>query len=685
MFVSINEAIILFNNIFPFFLRAHYVETPFFCTKWTAPFLTSLLRKNLGIAYPYPDRDTTQPPQFPSQLYRCSGTFSKAEMSSSVFLPVYLAMLAVPGVLGAVSLRHVSSVYLPYGFAGDGTPQFGMGDHGAVEQITYDPKNHLIYTVGEATILNVIDIRYPSAPRIVFRQYLPGGATDIDSCGNYIAVAIHAEPHTRPGTVLVFDMFDPVTNNLRLIHTLQVGPLPDMLKFTKDCRKLVTCNEGEPANTEAGDIVDPEGSATIIEFSSGDLADKAEPTVRTATFHNFEQHAYRYQAKGLRWLFPEVTHGPENHTRVTRFSLSQSLEPEYLAFSHNETKAYVVLQENNAIAVLDLATASFEEIYPLGSKYWGTASLDTSDEDGGINLREWPIYSMFQPDGMKTFTHRGRHYILTANEGDNKKIQIGEEKFSDIVKGRDVMKDSLLGADFSSGRVRRALGDETELGCIHFSTFDGRDRWDNSKFSALHAFGARGFSVWDAEDVSLVWDSGDDAERMIANYHPDIFNSYYKESVLDKEVQNNFDKNSCKKGPETEAVSIGSVGDQTVLFVANERSSTIMLYTLPDTDIISPVFQSIYWPGEGTGAMTWREAYDARTVGDVDPEDLRFVSSEDSPNGRPLLLVTGTVSGTVSVYEVYDNTDVTASAGLVLPGVLTTYLTAVALALYTVQ
>ncbi|XP_078589140.1 mesenchyme-specific cell surface glycoprotein-like [Branchiostoma floridae x Branchiostoma japonicum] len=604
-------------------------------------------------------------------------------MSPSMFLHVLLAMVVVPCAWSAVTLRQVSSVYLPHGFEFDGSPLYAMGDHGAVEQITYDARNHHIYTVGDATILNIIDIRYPSAPRVVFRQYLPGRATDIDSCGNYIAVALQAEPITRPGTVAIYEMYDPVNNDLRLIHTIQVGPLPDMLKFTKDCRKLVTCNEGEPANTESGDIVDPEGSATIIEFSSGFLANEIEPIVRTATFHKFEQHAYRYQAKGLRWLFPEVTHGPENNTRVTRFSLSQSLEPEYLAFSHNETKAYVVLQENNAIAVLDMATASFEEIYPLGSKYWGTASLDTSDEDGGINLREWPIYSMFQPDGMKSFTHRDRHYILTANEGDNKKIQIGGERFTDIVKGRDIMKDSLLGADFTSSRVKRALSDETELACTHFSAYDGKDRWNHEKFSALHAFGGRGFSVWDAEDLSLVWDSGDDAERMISNYHPDIFNSYYKESALDKDIRKNFDKTSCKKGPETEAVAIGSVGDQTVLFVANERSSTIMLYTLPDTDLISPVFQSIYWPGKLTG--TWREAYESRTVGDVDPEDLRFVSSEDSPNGRPLLLVAGTVSGTVSVYEVYDDTDVTASAGLVLPGILTTYLTAIALTVYTVQ
>ena len=43
-------------------------------------------------------------------------------------------------------------------------------------------------------------------------------------------------------------------------------------------------------------------------------------------------------------------------------------------------------KENNAIAEVNLATASVEEIYPLGTKSWRNLEIDTSDKDTGKNL-----------------------------------------------------------------------------------------------------------------------------------------------------------------------------------------------------------------------------------------------------------------------------------------------------------
>lgn len=45
-------------------------------------------------------------------------------------------------------------------------------------------------------------------------------------------------------------------------------------------------------------------------------------------------------------------------------SVAQDLEPEYVATDHN--KAYVTLQKNNAIAIINIDDASVEKIVGLG-------------------------------------------------------------------------------------------------------------------------------------------------------------------------------------------------------------------------------------------------------------------------------------------------------------------------------
>ncbi|XP_035685878.1 mesenchyme-specific cell surface glycoprotein-like [Branchiostoma floridae] len=563
----------------------------------------------------------------------------------------------------AITLSPMGSTYLPYGFDPAGAPLYGMGDRGAVEQLTYDADNYHIYTVGEARILNVIDISDPKNAALVYQLQLPGGATDVDSCGRFVAVSIHDDFKVLPGTVLIYSMYDTTRKNMTLLHQIQVGALPDMVKFTKDCMTLVTCNEGEPGLDESGNFVDPEGSASVIAFQSANLGQESAPTVRTAMFRKFDSLAEEYNSRGVRWTLPMIQVGSE----VMEFNLSQTLEPEYVAYNSDGSKAYIALQENNAIAVLDMATATFDDIYPLGSKYWGTASIDTSHEDGGILMRDWPIYSLYQPDSMRTFSHRGRNYILTANEGDGvERVPPNATVSTDELKGTELIERSLVSRNLKSQRVQKALNLTSQLGCAVFSSIDGLDPENPDKYSSLHLFGGRGFSVWDADDLSLVWDSGDGVERMVAKHYPSIFNSDYYEEFFNSTPAARFDHRSCKKGPETESLAIGEVDGKTAFFVGNERSSTILVYSLADEDIITPVFQSIHFSGRTD--LTWRQAYQDRVVGDIDPEDMRFVSTRDSPTNTPLLLVAGTASGTVSVYEVVEPDDggVSASPSIVV-------------------
>jgi hypothetical protein len=49
-------------------------------------------------------------------------------------------------------------------------------------------------------------------------------------------------------------------------------------------------------------------------------------------------------------------------------SVAQDLEPEYIAVSPDSRTAYMSLQENNAVAVIDIPSGSVNRLLPLGYK-----------------------------------------------------------------------------------------------------------------------------------------------------------------------------------------------------------------------------------------------------------------------------------------------------------------------------
>jgi hypothetical protein len=74
----------------------------------------------------------------------------------------------------------------------------------------------------------------------------------------------------------------------------------------------------------------------------------------------------------------------------------------------------------NAMAVLDIGSATFTDIWPFGFKdhLLPGNELDVSDRDGEIRIANWPVYGMYQPDGFDAYRWRGQTLLVTANEGD---------------------------------------------------------------------------------------------------------------------------------------------------------------------------------------------------------------------------------------------------------------------------
>src|SRR5690606_11458697 len=109
-------------------------------------------------------------------------------------------------------------------------------------------------------------------------------------------------------------------------------------------------NEGAPNNDYS---IDPEGSISIIDISSG----LENASVNTLGFQGFNGQQTSLIAQGVRIFGPNAT-------------VAQDLEPEHIAISSDGSTAYVACQENNALAVINLASETVAAILPLGAKDW---------------------------------------------------------------------------------------------------------------------------------------------------------------------------------------------------------------------------------------------------------------------------------------------------------------------------
>jgi hypothetical protein len=71
-------------------------------------------------------------------------------------------------------------------------------------------------------------------------------------------------------------------------------------------------------------------------------------------------------------LSPSTTPRSDAQIRIygPNATVAQDLEPEYVAIAPDSTTAFVTLQENNALAVVDLANAEVTALLPFGFKHF---------------------------------------------------------------------------------------------------------------------------------------------------------------------------------------------------------------------------------------------------------------------------------------------------------------------------
>ncbi len=259
------------------------------------------------------------------------------------------------------------------------------------------------------------------------------------------------------------------------------------------------------------------------------------------------------------------------------------------------------------------------------------AGLDASDRDGpangpAINIANWPVYGMHMPDSIASFSAGGSTFYVSAGEGDDR----GEVQ---RIGNAAVPLDPVV---FPNAAL---LKTNAQLGRLNASLIDGNLDGD-AEFERLQVLGSRSFIVWD-QFGNLVFDSGDILEQVTALRFPLYFNA-------DNAV-NDFDTRSDNKGPEPEAIAVGSTPDgRTYAFVGLERIGGVAVF-----DVTNPyAVQYSGYVNNRDFSVTIDLVADPDAAGDLGPEGIAFIAAANSPTGAPMIAVANEISGTTTLYSV---------------------------------
>ncbi|NAW60045.1 MULTISPECIES: choice-of-anchor I family protein [unclassified Vibrio] len=523
----------------------------------------------------------------------------------------------------------------------------------AAEIVSYDTCSDKLYVVNaqakRVDVLNLDatgrpdkegDIDLQSAARHSGTRI--GAANSVATHHGLIAVAIENGDKQANGIIALYR-----SDDRSLITTYPAGALPDMVAFSKDGRYIAAANEGEPNSDYTRD---PEGSVTLIDLYDGPL-DAKVTQIDFRDFNTDEQRAAEL-SDSVRISAPGA-------------SVAQDLEPEYLSFDQ-AGKLFVALQENNAMAKIDVGSARVDAIYGLGGKSWERATLDASNKDKKTgNLHSYPqLVGLYMPDSIATYRVNGISYIVTANEGDGREYGVNTTQQQCEAQGFEWDGDDLTGTsayrtekDFCIAYSDEVRGKKLKVDDAHPLKAALQDNQHLARLKVIkpatqlgaedvvQAFGARSFSIW-REDGTRMFDSGDQFARIVLEQDRAHFNSTNDNNI-------SADDRSDDKGSEPEAIEVATIDNRHYAFIGLERQGGIMVYEI--TNPTRARFISYTNPRHFAEkvCMTVKDGDCADDIynpaaGDLGPESIKhFVR-----HGLHFLAVGNEVSGTTSVYQI---------------------------------
>jgi hypothetical protein len=482
----------------------------------------------------------------------------------------------------------------------------GAAGSNSAEIVAHDPTTQRLYIANSiGTKLDIVNFTNPAAPTLITSVNVTpyGNINSVAVRDSVVALAIEGSNPQDSGRV-VFLNYNGV-----FISQVKVGAMPDMITFNHAGTKVITPCEGEPNNAYT---IDPVGHVCVVDITNGVASvNQSNVTFIGFTQYNGQENALR--AQGIRIFGLNA-------------NAAQDFEPEYITISDDDLTGYVTLQENNAVAVINFQTNTVTQILPLGYKNYSTGNnaMDQSDQTSGIVLSQFPVKGMYLPDAIAGFSVANQSYLVTANEGDARAYSgfNEESRFSGL---------NLDPVKFPFGAIMKQ---NTFLGRLNCTNKWG-DTDNDGDIDTVYTYGARSYSIWNATTGALVYDSGDELERITAT-HPTysaLFNM--SNTVAPSATKNRSDD----KGPEPEGVATATINGVPFVFASMERIGGVMIFNVSNP--ASPQYGGYY---------------NNRTVSpngpDLGAEGLVYISAQNSPNGQPLLLLANEVSSTLTVYQI---------------------------------
>ncbi|RFS15766.1 choice-of-anchor I family protein [Emticicia sp. C21] len=457
----------------------------------------------------------------------------------------------------------------------------GLGGVGAAEITTYDAQTKRLFAVNNGTTnkIDVIDLADPSSIKVIHSISMTpygGYVNSVSAYNGKVAAAIESTDKQAAGKIVVFNASTYAEEKV-----ITVGALPDMVTYSPDGKYILSANEGEPNTSYTND---PEGSVSIIDVANN-------YAVKTVNFSAFSNQLADLTSKGLRVFGPGK-------------DFVKDIEPEYITVSDDSKTAWVTLQENNAIAEINITAGTITKISPLGFKDYNAAGnmIDISDKDNAVGVfAPWKVFGTYMPDAIASTKYNGVTYLFTANEGDAREY----DAFAEVKRIKDLKLDE---AAFPNASALKA---EPQMGRLNVTTTLG-DKDGDGDYDALYSFGARSFSVWNAQTGQQVYDSKNELDVKI------------------KEANLYDDARSDDKSIEPEAIAIGRVGSKLVAYVGMERVDAVAVYDI--TNPTAPVFVKTIPTGDA-------------------PEGVLFIPAPKSPIQQSLIVVSSENDGVVKVYK----------------------------------